>query len=208
MLYVTQCCHFWNTMRMSLYDAEIWTNWFYIIYAMSTLLLESIVHNAITKILDEAIERVNRVRLHVSPRARTTPGFYCGEVGDWWAGKKENKTCTIKILRSIPYIHNIHVFRLYPLHRSNINNIFFYSILIDLNISLFVCINKLREGGSGGRREVEGGIRWVWVACRGCLNACLTLKAVLVVLSPALRYIPLRLSSSFKTIFFVNVITV
>lgn len=56
---------------------------------------------------------------------------------------------------------------------------------------------------------VEGGIRWMWVAsCRGCLNACLTLKAVLVVLSLALRYIPLRLSPSFKTIFFVNVITV
>lgn len=45
-----------------------------------------------------------------------------------------------------------------------------------------------------------GGLSWV--------SKRLTLKAVLVVLSHALRYIPLRLSSSFKTIFFVNVITV
>jgi len=85
------------------------------------------------------------------------------------------------------------------------STIFFYSILIDLNISLFVCINKV---WMGGRKESRGNKVGVWVACRGCLNACLTLKAVLVVLSLALRYIPLRLSSSFKTIFFVNVITV
>lgn len=66
--------------------------------------------------------------------------------------KRIRRVCTIKISPfSIPYIHNIHVFRLYPLHRSNINNIFFTFIfhsLIDLNISLFVCrINKCGEGG-------------------------------------------------------------
>lgn len=64
-------------------------------------------------------------------------------------------------------------------------------------------MREKEEGGRGSRERNKVGS-----SCRGCLNACLTLKAVLVVLSLALRYIPLRLSSSFKTIFFVNVITV
>lgn len=42
------------------------------------------------------------------------------------------------------------------------STIFFCSILIDLNISLFVCINKLWEGEGGW-----GGVGWVGGRSRG-----------------------------------------
>jgi len=111
----------------------------------------------------------------------------------------------IKILHSIPYIHNIYVFRLYPLHRSNINNILLFHSYRFKYISIFVSrINK--RGDGGGKRDEGSGMR---------VGVGLVVSPALHIFSRpcssyslALRYIPLRLSSSFKTIFFVNVITV
>jgi len=84
---------------------------------------------------------------------------------------------TIKILHSIPYIHNIYVFRLYPLHRSNINNILlFHSYRFKYIFILVSRINKRgRRGGGAGTKDGDG----------AGLVTCLTyiLEAVLVVLS-------------------------
>lgn len=68
-----------------------------------------------------------------------------------------------------------------------------------------VWVGGWMDGWMDGRENkvgvVGGFLSWV-------SKPPVSLEAVLVVLSLALRYIPLRLSSSFKTIFFVNVITV
>jgi len=72
-------------------------------------------------------------------------------------GKKEKRERSdvrqraIKILHSIPYIHNIYVFRLYPLHRSNINNILLFHSYRFKYISIFV--SRINKRGDGGGEE-------------------------------------------------------
>jgi len=90
---------------------------------LSILLLENIAHKIYQDILIGTHKSSACACRHVYAQSLDSIAGK-SEIGE--SERKRNKTCTIKILHSIPYIHNIHVFRLYPLHRSNINNIFLF----------------------------------------------------------------------------------